>query len=130
MAHRRTGTAAAALLLLLLLSLLLWLALRRLDPPAAPAVRPVTSPVAVIGSPVLLAWEGGGPPFRVSLSRGSGELLWRSQRTSRPLVRVPEEVLSRLAAGEEYRWYVEGVDARGHRLRSDSFPLTLVPIAG
>jgi hypothetical protein len=130
MAHRRTGTLVTAVLLLALFALF-WLALRRLGPSAPPpSIRPVTPPVAAAGRPLLLAWEGGGPPFEVVLEAPDGGVLWRSQRLSRALVTVPEAAKSRLAVDTEYRWHVKGVDGKGKSFRSEWFPLTLRRDAG
>jgi hypothetical protein len=90
-------------------------------------VRCITPSEIPAGSPVLLAWEGGGAPFRVTIENGSGERLWESGRLNQPLVEVPPEVAAQ-QAGEPLYWRVEGVDHRGRAFRAPACQLTLVAV--
>jgi hypothetical protein len=127
MPRRRTGTLVT-ILLLLLLAVLLWLVLRRMGPDRAPAsIRPVTLSQVPAELPLLLAWEGGGTPFVVTILEPDGAVFWRSQRLSRPLVKVPRPILLRMRLHAVYRWEVNAVDGMGRPFRSAPFPLTLVP---
>jgi len=126
MPRRRTGTLAA-LTFLLLLSLFLWLAVRRLGPdPSTASIRPVTASHVNAHLPVLLAWEGGGAPFVVTILEPDGAVFWRSSRLSRPLAKVPPPVHQRMRLQAVYQWEVEALDGMGRSFRSAPFPLTLV----
>jgi hypothetical protein len=122
----RAGTAVAAAVLLLALSGALWLVLRGAAPRGGPpTIRPVTAARVEAGRPLLLAWEGGGPPFRVFLLGQGHEPLWESERLTAAMVEVPAPVRDRLNPGQEYHWEVEGKDSLGRTFRSEPFPLTL-----
>ena len=95
-------------------------------PPEAVPVRCITPSEVAVGRRLILAWEGGGPPFRVTLEDGSGDRLWESGRLSEPLVEVPLGVAGRLAPNEPLRWRVEGVDRRGRTFVAQPCPLTPV----
>ena len=103
-----------------------WFSFARLGrPPDENPIRCITPSEVPSGSPLLLAWEGGGAPFWVTLESGSGERLWESGGLHQPLVEVPPAVASKLA-GEPLYWRVEGVDRRGRAFRAAPCPLALV----
>jgi len=126
---RWRGRALAAGLLAVLLAAALWAAVRTAAPSrdAGRALRPITADLVRAGDALILAWEGGGPPYQVSLTGTDGVTLWRSEMLAQPLVRVPPEVQRRMVVGAEHRWQVEAVDRRGRSFRSEPFPLTLRP---
>ena len=127
----RAGTLTAVFLLVVgVLGVLAawWLLAHPLARGGAPvAVRPITPERHAEGAPLLLAWEGGGPPFHVVLKRLGGESVWRSSRLSAPMVEVPEEIRRAMRAGDEYEWSVEAVDRRGRPFSSGAFRLTVIP---
>jgi len=94
--------------------------------PAATPVRCITPSEVAAGSRLLLAWEGGGPPFRVTLDDTAGGRLWESGRLTEPLAEVPPAVAERLAPNQPLRWTVEGVDKLGRTFVAPACPLTLV----
>lgn len=124
--RRRTGTLAA-LALLILLSILLWLALQSTGPHGIPAsIRPITPSLVNAELTLLLAWEGGGAPFVVTILEPDGAVFWRSSPLSRALAEVPPPVRLRMRLQVAYRWKVEAMDGKGRSFRSEPFPLTLV----
>jgi hypothetical protein len=126
MPRRRTGTLVA-FALLLVFSLLLWWAVRRLGADPSPAsIRAVTASHANAELPLLLAWEGGGAPFVVTILEPDGAVFWRSPRLSRPLAEVPPPARRMMRLQTVYLWEVEAVDGMGRSFRSAPFSLTLI----
>ena len=119
----RPGGAAAAVALLLTLVGGAWLLLRAprlLTGP--PNIRPITAAQLKSDQPLILAWEGGGPPYDVTLVRADGEPVWRGERLPAALVRIPPQVPLR---DGKYRWQVEGRDAAGRPFASPWFDLRI-----
>lgn len=122
----RPGRTAAAVALLLVMLGAAWLLLRAprlvFRPPS---IRPITAAEVPGGETLILAWEGGGPPYDVLLTSAAGDPVWRAEGIPKPMVEVPREVSEPLSGGR-YRWRVEGLDARGRPFQSDWFPLAVV----
>jgi hypothetical protein len=119
---RVAGLLGAAALLVAV-----WLGFGRLAGlPAATPVRCITPSEVAAGSPLLLAWEGGGPPFRVTLEDAAGGRLWESGRLTEPLAAVPPAVAGTLPPNQPLRWTVEGVDRRGRTFAAPPCPLTIL----
>lgn len=125
-AGRRASLAASGAIVIAGIAAASWLLFARIGRPSAPPpVRPITGPEVPAAAPLLLAWEGGGPPFRLTLSDARGHRLWSSGRLDEPIVRLPAAVQQSLRPGEPLQWWVEGFDGRGRSFRSGPFPLRL-----
>jgi hypothetical protein len=117
------GRAGAAVALLLVLLGAVWLLLRapRLMT-TPPAIRPITGTRLQPDQPLILAWEGGGPPYDVTLISAEEKPIWSGKTLQTALVRIPPEIRARLRSGD-YRWRVEGRDAAGRPFASNWFEL-------
>jgi hypothetical protein len=107
---------------------LAWLVVRGplpVDP--APSIRAITPDLVPADGPLLLAWEGGAPPYRARLVDGRGEILWESTELPGAAVELPPRVRGRLVSGETYRWTVQARDVRNRPYRSQPFSLRVAP---
>jgi hypothetical protein len=80
---------------------------------------------ARLGSaPPELVWpaQPAASAYRVSLLDARLQVVWRSPSLEGPRARLPEDVRSRLAAGQDYYWSVEPLGS-GRRLGPFAFRL-------
>ena len=81
---------------------------------------------ALSNAPDRFTWtpQESAEGYRVKLFDASGQMLWESERVSKPSVGAPPLVRSRLKSGQSYFWVVE-VEQPFERKRLGPFPFSL-----